>query len=168
MHENAGKLIPELSLWNNGHGISLEGWISCIGRYDHAIGYATLFWPDFVLYDDCVFVGEPNPKNYQEWMTQCDGDKTGVEAVINHRHILDIFPSSVFPDSDFKPTKEIVIHMGRLLKDMWQCKLQRDFPERRIKVEFAGDDPVDLLDYVITVFHERGSCGERKEDKSNH
>jgi hypothetical protein len=140
-------------LWNNGEGISMKGWIGCIARYDHAIGYAALFWPDFVLYDDCLFVTEPSPENYQEWMTRNDGDRTRVEAMINHRHIQDIFMNS-----EFEPTKEIVVHVGKLLKDMWQCKLQRDFPERRIRVEFYGDDPIDLLDYVITVFQERGSC----------
>lgn len=39
------RLIPELAGWNDGKGISVESWISGIGRYDHAIGYCTIFWP---------------------------------------------------------------------------------------------------------------------------
>jgi hypothetical protein len=148
MHENADKLIPELSLWNDGTGISLPSWLSCIARYDHAIAYAVIFWPDFVLYDNCIFLNKPDEKTYNDWITQCKGDKASVEAVMNHRHILDIFCNS-----EVNPTKDIVLHLGRLLKDMWQCKLQRDFPERNMMVEFYDDDSDDLLDYQITFFH---------------
>jgi hypothetical protein len=151
MHENADKLIPELSLWNNGVGTSLDGLLSCIARPDHAIAYATIFWPDFVLYDDCVFFQKPpDLKSYQDWMARYDSDKTNVEGVMNHCHIADIFYNS-----EVQLTKEIILHLGRIFKDMWQCKLQRDFPERRIKVEFYNDDSDDLRDYQITVFQER-------------
>jgi hypothetical protein len=158
MHEDASRLIPELPLWNNGKGISLGAWTSCIARYDHAIGYATLFWPDFVLYDDCVFLYEPDPEIYQEWMTGCKGDKSEVERVMNHRHITDMFINS-----EIEPTKEIIMHLGRLLKDMWQCRLQRDFPERCIKVELFDDGNDDLAQYQITVFQVRTRARNQAE-----
>jgi len=150
MHENADKLIPELALWNNGKGISLNAWTSSFARYDHSVGYGTMFWPDFVLHDDCVFFHEPDPQTYQDWMTHCKGDKTQVESVMNHHHVVDMFINS-----EITPTKEMVLHLGRLLQDMWRCRLQRDFPQRRIRVEFLDDDTDDLLQYQITVFKER-------------
>lgn len=150
MHENAEQLIPGLAEWNNGNGIDVHGYLSCIARYDHAVAYATLFWPDFVLHDDCVFFHPPDPDTYRNWMTQCKGDRAQVEAVMNHHHIVDIFLNS-----EIEPTREAVLHLGRLLKDMWQCRLRASFPERRFKVEFYDDDSDDLLDYQITVFQER-------------
>ena len=151
MHENAAALIPELQAWNDEKGISLEGWINCIGRYDHIIGYATIFWPDFVLYEDCIFFETPDRKYYESWLAKYKGDKTRVEGMINHQHVVDLSPNA-----EFKPTKEIVIHIGRLLKDIWQCKLNRDFPDRRVKVEFCEDvETENLVDYQITVFQER-------------
>jgi hypothetical protein len=150
MHQDADKLIPELRQWNDGRGISLDAWTSCIARYDHAVGYATIFWPDFVLYDGCVLLCEPDPASYRDWMAHCGGNKTAVEQVMNHRHIADIFINS-----EIAPTKELVVHIGRLLKDMWQCRLRRDFPDRLIKVEFYEDGSDDLLQYHVTVFHER-------------
>jgi len=150
MHEDADKLIPELRQWNDGTGISLEAWRSYVARYDHAIAYATLFWPDFVLYEDCVFLNEPTPAAYQDWVTHCGGDKQAVERVMNHRHIADMFINS-----EVAPTKEILVHIGRLLKDMWQCKLRRDFPDRQIKVELYEGDSDDVAQYEITVFHEK-------------
>ncbi len=81
MHEDAQRLIPGLSEWNNGAGIDLAGFLSAIARYDHAIAYATMFWPDFVLCDDCVFLHNPDPRIYQDWLKRCNGDKTQVGAV---------------------------------------------------------------------------------------
>jgi len=37
----------ELGAWNNGAGIDLESWIGCMGSYDLAMSYCTLFWPTF-------------------------------------------------------------------------------------------------------------------------
>ncbi|MCX7015883.1 MAG: hypothetical protein NTW86_25565 [Candidatus Sumerlaeota bacterium] len=153
MHENLDKLIPELPLWNNGAGIDPESWVNSFARCDHAAGYALLFWPDFVLYDDCVFLSQPDPQHYADWLSSCHGDKTRVEGLMNHQHILDMFCNS-----EMKPTKELVAHIGRLLKDMWSCKLKRDFPDRPIRVECYGDDSDDLIDYQITVFHDRGEA----------
>jgi hypothetical protein len=150
MHENLNKLIPGLQEWNNGKGIDPASWINCYARYDLALGYSLLFWPDFVLYDDCIFINEPDHKNYESWLSNCKGDKSCVERLMNHRHILDIFLNS-----EMQPTKEIVRQIGRVLKDMWTCKLKRDFPERNVCVEFYDDDSDKLLDYEITVFQER-------------
>jgi hypothetical protein len=152
MHEHADNLIPDLSRWNDGHGIDLLSWIGCVGREDHAIAYAALFWPDFTVHDDCVFLDPPNVDNFNAWMAQCKGDRTAVESVTNHRHIV-----TLFGDSDFDVTKDVVVHLGRLLKDMWSCKLTRDFPDRRMTVEFSEADTDDLLDYEITVYQQRAS-----------
>ena len=44
------------------------------------------------------------------------------------------------------------------MQDMWSCKLARDFPQRRVKVELSGTGSEDLLDYVITVYQDRGNA----------
>jgi hypothetical protein len=150
LHEDASKLIPELSQWNDGNGIDLNDWLNTIARYDHAIGYAAFFWPDFVLHDDCIFIDAPSVENYENWMSKFQGNKANVEGMLNHRHILDFFCHS-----DVEPTREIVVHMCQILKDMWSCKLQRDFPDRHFTVKCVGDESTDLLDYQITVYQQR-------------
>ena len=42
------KLIPEMRDWNNGAGIDVRSWIGCSGSFELAIGYSTIFWPEFV------------------------------------------------------------------------------------------------------------------------
>lgn len=150
LHDKLDQLIPKLAAWNNGAGIDPWGWINCLARYDQAMGYALIFWPDFDIYDDCIFTHEPDPQNYQSWMSRRKGDKTRVEAMLNHQHI-----TGLFFNSEMKPTKDIVLHIGRTLKDMWSCRLKRDFPDRRIRVEFHEADSDELVDYQITVFQER-------------
>ena len=93
LHWRAADLIPELREWNDGKGISLADWANAVGRYDYAIAYAPIFWPDFVLHDDCVFRLNPGAENYATWISSLHGDRSKVEAVINHLHIMDMFAS---------------------------------------------------------------------------
>jgi hypothetical protein len=139
------KLIPELSGWNNGDGIDVESWIRCVGRYDHAIGYASLFWPRFVVHDDCVFRYTLDKDTYSRWMDATGNDKRRVEAVVNHLHILDLFR-----DSEFQPNRDVILYVGSIFKDMWSCKLERDFPSRHFDVVFPDDASMELVDYEIT------------------
>lgn len=148
-HGRAADLIPELREWNDGRGISLADWANAVGRYDYVVAYASTFWPDFFVRDDCVFRLDPDKENLAAWMSTLDNDRSQVEAVINHLHILDMFTSK-----DFKPTLQVVRHIARLLKDMWSCKLQRDFPERQFRVEVSDGTP-DLLTYEVTFFQDR-------------
>jgi hypothetical protein len=41
----------ELAAWNNGAGIDLESWTGCEGRFALAVGYAAIFWPEFVEFE---------------------------------------------------------------------------------------------------------------------
>lgn len=150
MNTDLAKLIPELQEWNDGGGIEVRAWLSCVGDYQHAIAYGSLFWPQFTEHDGCIFFQDFSTETYEGFMKQAEGDKKRVEAVMNHRHILDLFPNV-----QSEPTKEQIIHLGHLLRDMWQCKLNRDYPGRRITVSFLEDDCGDLLDYQVTFFQEQ-------------
>ena len=143
-------LIPELSTWNNGAGIDIESWIGCVGSYEHLIAYGNLFWPEFLEYDDCVFLAHRfTDENYRAFMAQTSGDKRAVETVMNHTHILDIC------NPEPRPTREMVLYVGKLLKDVWGAKLDRDFPTRRITVSFPEEHQDDLLQYEVSFFQKR-------------
>lgn len=136
--------------WTGRDRMTLEKWAHCTGNYRQLAGYGRILWPSFIEHDDCVFHLEGfAEKGYKEWLKHLR-DKTRVEAMINHVHILDMFPA----DQD-KPSRELVLYLGRLLKDVWQTKLNRDFPDRRIIVSFPEDYSSDLIDYEITFYQER-------------
>lgn len=141
------ELIPELENWNNGDGINVESWIQCVGDYEHAIGYAELFWPTFEIYDGCVFSAGFDKTTYEAWMKSTEGNKTSVQVVMNHLHILDLFPNV-----ETDPSGKQVVHLGRKLKEIWEAKLRLDFPDYNIVVSFPEEEYDDLLDYEITFF----------------
>jgi hypothetical protein len=120
----------------------LEAWIGCVGSYEHAIGYGELFWPDFVEHDGCILLTGFSEESYLGFMQKTGGNRQATEAVMNHRHILDLFCGS-----ERRPTREQVVYLGRLLKEMWAAKLQRDFPGKRFVVSFQEKPTEDLLDY---------------------
>lgn len=59
---------PELAAWNNGLGIDLESWVACEGRFALAVGYASIFWPEFVEFEGYVLrkgFSEPAKEIYE-------------------------------------------------------------------------------------------------------
>ena len=148
------ELIPELPEWNNGNGIDIDGWICGVGNFEHAIGYTRLFWPEFVEYKGCVFRADFSVESYEGFLEATKGDKRAVEAVMNHRHLL-----TIFGDPRLDPTEEQIIYFGRMLREIWQAKLDRDFPHRKIVVRFYEEGCEDLYDYEITFFQEEHEPG---------
>lgn len=59
-----------------------------------------------------MFLSSVTEAGYGGFMQQTGGDKRAVEAVLNHRHVLDLF-------SGAEPTREQVVYLGRLLREMW-------------------------------------------------
>ena len=109
-------------------------------------GYRKIFWPDFVEHDGCVFL-VLDKALYLQWLRQMNGNKQRVEAIMNHRHIVDLLPSAVD-----KPARSLVVAFGRLLCDVWKAKLQRDFPTKRFCVSFPLEECEDLTEYEVTFY----------------
>ena len=96
-------LISELASWNDGQGIDVDSWLIRVGSFEHAIAYAHLFWPSFTVFEDCVLFAGFSEEIFWGFMEQTRGDKRAVEAVMNHRHILDLFQGvSREPTEDIK------------------------------------------------------------------
>jgi hypothetical protein len=142
------ELLPALREWNDGAGINIDDWITCVGSFDHAIGYARLFWPEFIEHDGCVFFADASGFDeavYLSWMAHTNGDRRAVQAVMNHRHLM-----RLFGDVSLRPTRAQLRYLGRKLKDIWSAKLMRDFPGYQVAVTFADESLEQLDDYEIT------------------
>jgi hypothetical protein len=148
------KLIPEIKDWQNQdrQDFGVEDWIAIEGNVKLAIGYSLIFWPDFIEHEDCVFLkshfsldGFNNWKNvdYVKYFSQ-------IEYVINHVHILDIFAN----EKQAEVTRDQIIYLGEILRDMYESKLNNQFKERTFCVTFNGhENPGDLIDYELS-FHQ--------------
>lgn len=144
------KLIPEL-----GYGTEdVHSWRACVGKLSHAIAYGELFWPEFQMIDGCVLFAGVEEASYRKWLHALKGNRTLAQAVLNHRHILELFPND-----KRRPTREQVVYLGRKLKTMWARKLTLDFPRQRTTVFFSDGKNAreNLLTYVITFFTGRAA-----------
>ena len=146
-HIDFNTLIPEIKDWNNGKGIDIDSWIQCMANHKILVGCSRILWPDFVERDGCIFLASQEP-TYRGYLTRVQGNKKVAEATTNHIHILHLFGAEM-------PSRELVLHVGRLLKEIWQVKLNHDFPGRKITVSFPNEDDLELIDYEITFFQEQ-------------
>ena len=142
---NFNELIPEMRDWNNGAGIDVESWIGCVGSFQMAIGYSTIFWPEFVEVEHYVFRAGFSIESLRGCERQCGGNRRGIEAVMNHLHIADI---QYYGCEDI--TRERVVYLGRVLSEIYRLKLSWQFPSRRFEVQFDDSPVEDITDYQMT------------------
>ena len=136
--------------WNNGKGIDIDSWIQCMANHKILVGCARILWPEFIEREGCIFLGGSlanQDENYDGWVKRAREDRKAAEATANHMHILHLFATE-------RPTRDLVLYVGRLLKEIWKVKLDRDFPDRRITVFFPEQDDLELEDYELTFFQE--------------
>ena len=72
-------LVPEITRWNNGHGVSISDWIQMMGDYARAVGYSVVFWPSFIEKDGCVFRADVT--NESQCFKSCNGDRQEIELL---------------------------------------------------------------------------------------
>ena len=137
--------VPEP--WSTTNEPELD-WLYNTGSVAQALAYSELFWPRFNEHDDCIFL-LLDVEKYESWMKTLEGNKTQAEATLNHRHIADLF------EDGESASHELLIALGRILKQSWAAKLQRDFPHRRFGVQFDDTPVPDASDYEITFYQQR-------------
>jgi hypothetical protein len=116
------------------------------------IALSEIFWPYFVYHDGRVYLDNaPDSEDYLELLLACEYDKTTVQALCNHRHLLEY---SLALDSKNTPTREQLITFGQRLQAMWQAKLAQDFPNLNVTVAFDAQDEDPLDDLQIVVYEE--------------
>jgi hypothetical protein len=146
----------ELGAWNNGQGIDLEGWVGCAGNFSLAVGYTTVFCPQFVEYEDYIFqsdepIDEESEKHIRGFEAQDGSTPLSVEWVINHLHIADLQYRGC---EDVSSDKLIIL--GNALKDIYEARLAYLFPNKPCVVEFhIPENPEDYDEYQISFWQKK-------------
>jgi hypothetical protein len=137
---------PELAAWNGGAGIDLESWVGCEGRFALAVGYASIFWPRFVEFEGYIFEEGFSERSLREFEAQEGSSRRGVEWVMNHVHLDSIQHIGC---KDISADK--LLALGKVLKEIYEVKLQWQFPERPCVVElYVPEDPEKLAEYQLS------------------
>lgn len=145
----------ELAAWNNGNGIDLESWIGCEGRFSLAVGYASIFWPAFKLFEGYILPDGASEDSLRSF-EQNGGSRKSVEWVMNHVHIADIHYRGCEDIS-----KDKLVLLGTVLKEIYEAKLLWQFPDRPCTVVlFIPDDPDDLTEYQLSFWQKSHEAPE--------
>ena len=141
----------ELSLWNNGAGIDLQYWTGCEGRFALAVGYMSIFWPEFVECEGYILPRGFSESRLRAFENQRGSTRKSVEWVINHLHIADI---QYFGCRDI--SKDKILLTGKAHKEIYEAKLKWQFPNMPCVVEFYTPEDEDaLVEYQISFWQKR-------------
>jgi hypothetical protein len=136
----------ELAPWNNAAGTDLESWIGCEGRFGLAVGYSSIFWPEFVEFEGYVLRKGFSESSLRGFEKQEGFTRKDVERLMNHLHIADIQHVGCADVSEDK-----LIYLGRVLREIYEVKLKFQFPGRPCMVQFYTPPKADeLIEYQIT------------------
>jgi hypothetical protein len=140
--------------------IDLETWTACEGRFALAVGYASVFWPEFVEFDGYI-VGMGFSETALRGFESREGStRKSVEATMNHFHLDGIQHGGCRDIS-----KDKLLYLGKLLREMYEAKLQWQFPHMPCVVEFfVPEDEEDLSGYQLSFWQRRHEVGEGKSD----
>ncbi len=138
----------ELGAWNDGSGIDLEAWVGCEGSFSLAVGYTSVFWPTFVIFEDYILREGFDLEALRGFEESLSGNKRGVETVMNHLHLLDIHHLGC---EDLTADKAEML--GETLTSIYKAKLAYDFPDRPCRVDFhQPEEAEDLEEFEISFF----------------
>lgn len=136
----------ELGAWNNGVGIDLESWVGCEGRFALAVGYTTIFWPEFVEFEGYILRKGFSESSLRGFESQQGCARKGTEWLMNHLHIADTHHHGC-PDI----SKDKIILLGTALKEIYEAKLQFVFSNRPCTVELhIPEDKDNLIEYQLS------------------
>jgi len=136
----------DLGAWNDGAGIDLESWIGCEGGFGLAVGYASLFWPEFVEFEGYVLRKDFSEECLRDWESQPGCTRKGTESIMNHLHIADVQHYDC-PDI----SKDKITLLGNVLKEIYEAKLKFIFPERPCIVDlYIPEDKDNLIEYELS------------------
>jgi hypothetical protein len=124
--ETPESMKVELGAWNNSAGIDIESWVGCAGNFSLAVGYTSVFWPEFAAFDGYILrkgFSETSLKGFE-----LRRDRKSVEWLMNHLHIADIQYRGCEDAS-----KDKMLLLGNVLKEIYQAKLRWQFPDKSMQ-----------------------------------
>ena len=136
----------ELGQWNGGKGIDLESWVGCEGSFSLAVGYTTVFLPEFEEIKGYVLHKGVPIDIIRGFENREGSSRLSVEATLNHIHLVDLQYHGC-PDV----SSDKLVTLGQVLKEIYEAKLKWQFPLRLCTTSlYILNDPNAYRDYEFT------------------
>ena len=152
--------VPEsmkatLQSWNGGAGIELREWVGCKGDFSLAVGYTTIFCPEFIEFEDYVLsrgeLSDDAIRAIRGFESREGSTPMSVEWVMNHIHLADLQYAGC-PDL----TEDKLLILGEALQKIYAARLHYLFPEKPCIVEFyKPEDPAELVEYQLSFWQRK-------------
>ncbi|NMN07506.1 MULTISPECIES: hypothetical protein [unclassified Novosphingobium] len=139
-------LLPDLQAWNDGRGVKPEDWLCAIARSDQAVAFTALFWPKIIVYKDYVLRHDFSVEKLRNSETG-GHTRAQIEAALNYNSLEAFFRGGNEIEAI---AQERARYVCKIMVDMLDAKLRRDFPARRCKVEFVDNED----DFAVTFWQE--------------
>ena len=101
------------------------------------------FWPDFIVYDDCVFLAcQFSKQGYKHWTKSLAARplrKAAIEGLMNHIHV-----SEAFVNTPSRISRRLAKDVCAAVCESWRSKLASEFPDREFDVNFFLADPPEM------------------------
>jgi hypothetical protein len=107
-----------------------------------AVAVLDVVWPEFRVLNGLVFLASAGVEDAQQ---SAGLDRTGLEALHNHIHILDVLENGARLDKEPFYASEhadfiAAWSFARRVAHCWAAKLREDFPSRRFVIYATRDD----------------------------
>ena len=123
------RIINSLSQWNKGAGISVSDWITSIGNYDHFVVYSRLIWPEFIEFQNRIYIADFFKEEQLE--RNIENCKSAYEAQC-FQNCIDV--ADIFNSDQENYDEETVLYLAYTLKATWDAGLKLKYPDREFNV----------------------------------
>ncbi|WP_252091242.1 hypothetical protein [Pseudomonas sp. MWU13-3659] len=139
--------------WQEPESIDIFSYVGDVVSPEDCLIFCKWLFPDFVVFEDSVILAMKfDEAAFHVWLDHCSGDKSGVERMLNHTHLYDVFSgcgSSV--------NEAVFEQLSKVLAMSWRMVLKDRFPDRTFQVEAINSDQ----EYgPVVVFHQVRVSGE--------
>lgn len=122
------------------HNFTVLDFVGAFGSPLMALGYAKLFWPEFIEFKGMVFFAEDFDSDMQKRVTdmleQDNLAANEIEQSFNLFEVPSIFFAQYAGDTDEEQDEDL----AEILARMWKCKLETDFPEKDFSVRVLSPE----------------------------
>jgi hypothetical protein len=128
------KLLPDFSLLGSqvDWKYSLQNYVESRGSIELAVAFAHLFWPDFIVRNECVIRADGfDGDNFDRWWKETSGNRKAIECALNVLHVPDLVPSD-----DTELDDSVFDYLGSAIAEMWHARLLQLFPQRTFEVNY--------------------------------
>ncbi len=137
----------EVASWAEGFGGSLDSFDFISGRFSLAdwISLSEIFRPSFIEIEGCILWNRSfERQNFDTWMTELSGDRTGVETVLNRLRLWQLI--------DYGESAEDAAAASTVadsIAQCWKLRLAEQFPGVRFHVAALETEDGPVVEFNV-------------------